>query len=98
MRLDIINKSGAWFSYQGERLGQGRDNVKNYLREHPDFADAVEKEVRANADKLGAPARKGKKTEAASSASSKEEPAAAPASAPAAKKKMPDIDIEVDDE
>ena len=99
VRLDIINKSGAWFSYQGERLGQGRDNVKNYLREHPDFADAVEKEVRANADKLGAPARKGKKTEAASSASSKEEPAAAPASAaPASKKKMPDIDIEVDDE
>ncbi len=99
VRLDIINKSGAWFSYQGERLGQGRDNVKNYLREHPDFADAVEKEVRANADKLGAPARKGKKTEAASSASSKEEPAAAPASAAsAAKKKMPDIDIEVDDE
>ena len=97
VRLDIINKSGAWFSYQGERLGQGRDNVKNYLREHPDFADAVEKEVRANADKLGAPARKGKKTEAASSASSKEEPAAAPA-ASAAKKKMPDIDIEVDDE
>ena len=98
VRLDIINKSGAWFSYQGERLGQGRDNVKNYLREHPDFADAVEKEVRANADKLGAPARKGKKTEAAAPASSKEEPAAAPASAPAAKKKMPDIDIEVDDE
>lgn len=99
VRLDIINKSGAWFSYQGERLGQGRDNVKNYLREHPDFADAVEKEVRANADKLGAPARKGKKTEAASSASSKEEPAVAPASAAsAAKKKMPDIDIEVDDE
>lgn len=99
VRLDIINKSGAWFSYQGERLGQGRDNVKNYLREHPDFADAVEKEVRANADKLGAPTRKGKKTEAASSASSKEEPAAAPASAAsAAKKKMPDIDIEVDDE
>lgn len=98
VRLDIINKSGAWFSYQGERLGQGRDNVKNYLREHPDFADAVEKEVRANADKLGAPARKGKKTEAAAPAPAKEEPAAAPASAPAAKKKMPDIDIEVDDE
>ena len=98
VRLDIINKSGAWFSYQGERLGQGRDNVKNYLREHPDFADAVEKEVRANADKLGAPARKGKKTEAAAPAPAKEEPAAAPASAPAAKKQMPDIDIEVDDE
>ncbi len=99
VRLDIINKSGAWFSYQGERLGQGRDNVKNYLREHPDFADAVEKEVRANADKLGAPARKGKKTEAAAPAPAKEEPAAAPApAASAAKKKMPDIDIEVDDE
>ncbi len=34
VKLDIINKSGAWFSYNGERLGQGRDNVKIYLQEH----------------------------------------------------------------
>lgn len=44
--LDIINKSGAWFSYSGERLGQGRENVKQFLRDHPDLVDAVEAKVR----------------------------------------------------
>ena len=52
VKLDIINKSGAWFSYNGERLGQGRDNVKIYLQEHPDFADEIDKQIRANADRL----------------------------------------------
>jgi len=46
--LDIINKSGAWFSYNGERMAQGRDNAKNYLKEHPDVLAEVEKKVRAN--------------------------------------------------
>ncbi len=44
--LDVINKSGAWFSYNGERLGQGRENVKLFLRDHPDLLDAVELKVR----------------------------------------------------
>lgn len=44
--LDIIKKSGAWFSYNGERLGQGRDNVKKYMEENPEFADMIEKKVR----------------------------------------------------
>ena len=34
VKLDIINKSGSWFSYNGDRLGQGRDNIKIYLRQH----------------------------------------------------------------
>lgn len=46
-QLDIIKKSGAWFSYEGERLGQGRDNVKKYMEENPDFAAEVEANVRA---------------------------------------------------
>jgi len=44
--LEIIQKSGAWFSYNGERLGQGRDNVKIYLQENPDFTQNIEAQVR----------------------------------------------------
>lgn len=44
--LDIIQKSGAWFSYNGERLGQGRDNVKVYMQENPEFTADIEKQVR----------------------------------------------------
>lgn len=44
--LDIINKSGAWYAYNGEKIGQGRENAKQYLAEHKDVYDAVEKMVR----------------------------------------------------
>ena len=44
--LDIIKKTGAWFSYEGERLGQGRDNIKKYMEEHPEFADLIDHKVR----------------------------------------------------
>ena len=50
--LGIIKKSGAWFSYNETRLGQGRDNVKIYLKENPEFAADIERQVRENADKL----------------------------------------------
>jgi recombination protein RecA len=42
----IIDKSGAWFSYGGERLGQGRENVKGFLKEHPDLRQAIEDRLR----------------------------------------------------
>jgi recombination protein RecA len=42
----LIDKSGAWFSYKGERLGQGRDNAKQFLREHPDLAAALNTKLR----------------------------------------------------
>jgi recombination protein RecA len=42
----IVDKSGAWFSYSGERLGQGRENVKQYLRDNPDICNAIEVRVR----------------------------------------------------
>lgn len=48
VNLDIINKSGAWFSYNNQRLGQGRDNVKLYLKENPQIAQEVEKKIRDN--------------------------------------------------
>ena len=44
--FNIIQKSGAWFSYEGERLGQGRDNVRKYLQDNPDFARDIEELVR----------------------------------------------------
>jgi recombination protein RecA len=44
--LDIVNKSGAWYSYGEVRLGQGRENAKDYLTEHPELADELEMKVR----------------------------------------------------
>ena len=52
VKLDIIHKSGAWFSYNGERLGQGRDNVKIYMDANPEFTDEIDRLVRENASKL----------------------------------------------
>ena len=46
VNLDIVNKSGAWFSYNGERIGQGRENAKKYLEEHPNITAEIEKRVR----------------------------------------------------
>lgn len=44
--LDIIQKSGSWFSYNGERLGQGRDKVKEYLKQNPEFLEEISQKVR----------------------------------------------------
>jgi recombination protein RecA len=49
--LNIIDKSGSWFSYNGEKIGQGRENVKKYIEENPKFAEEVEKKVRDNFNK-----------------------------------------------
>jgi recombination protein RecA len=48
VNLDIIEKSGSWFSYNGERIGQGRENVKRYLAENPKLLEEVDKKVRDN--------------------------------------------------
>ena len=48
VNLDIIEKAGSWFSYNGERVGQGRENVKKYLKENPDVLSEVEQKVRDN--------------------------------------------------
>ena len=52
VKLDIIEKSGSWFGYKGDRLAQGRDNVREYLREHPDLSAEIEAQVRENMHKL----------------------------------------------
>lgn len=48
VNLDIIEKAGSWFSYNGDKIGQGRENVKKYLVENPTMMDEVEKKVRDN--------------------------------------------------
>ncbi|MDQ2086779.1 recombinase RecA [Herbivorax sp. ANBcel31] len=48
VKLDIVNKSGAWFSYNGQKIGQGRENAKNFLRENPDILKEVEAKIRDN--------------------------------------------------
>ena len=48
VNLDIIEKAGSWFSYNGERVGQGRENVKKYLKENPEVLAEVEQKVREN--------------------------------------------------
>ena len=46
--LGVINKSGAWYAYNDEKIGQGRENAKNYLKENPDVMNEVEARVRAH--------------------------------------------------
>ena len=50
----VVEKSGSWFSYNGERIGQGRENAKTFLRQNPDVANAIEATIRSNAGILAA--------------------------------------------
>ena len=52
VKLGVVQKSGAWFNYGEMRLGQGRDNAKQFLKDHPEVSDEIEKIVRANSDRL----------------------------------------------
>jgi recombination protein RecA len=52
-KAGIIEKSGSWFSYENQRIGQGRENAKAFLAENPDIANKIEAAVRANAGILG---------------------------------------------
>jgi recombination protein RecA len=49
VKAGIIEKSGAWFSFNGERIGQGRENTKAFLKQHPKLGNEIEKAVRQNA-------------------------------------------------
>jgi recombination protein RecA len=50
--MKLVEKSGAWYSYKGEKIGQGKDNAREYLKEHPEVAQEIEAKIRANV-KLG---------------------------------------------
>lgn len=112
VKLNIIQKSGAWFSYGETRLGQGRDNTKNYLEEHPEFAADIEAQVRARASELfagragkrrggsldDAPAKTAEKPAAPAAPAAAPAPAAQAEEAPKARTRKPSIDIMMEDE
>ena len=96
--VGIVQKSGAWFNYGDIRLGQGRDNAKQFLKDNPEIANDIEGQIRANADKLYAsrrPAGKGaaaKAEEPAKAADAKEPVVKAPA-----RSSESELDIMVED-
>ena len=95
VKLGVVPKSGAWFNYGDVRLGQGRDNAKIFLKEHPDISAEIEKIVRANADRLLAAGKKGtvKPLDPSEIAKPVEE-GEAPA-APAAKTTGSEVDLDI---
>ena len=95
-RLEIVQKSGAWFSYNGTRIGQGRDNAKNFLRDNPDIFEEISELVRQNADKLYTKSIKGGSAPKPVEKAEEEE---SPEQAENTRKNVQaDIDITVDDD
>ena len=97
VKYDIIHKSGAWFSYNESRLGQGRDNVKEYIRQNPEFMAEIETQVRQKLAEENSAARVAKPVSPAAVPETQEQPAAPkkPTNRASAKAKL---DIVVDDD
>ena len=83
VKLGIVQKSGAWFNYGDIRLGQGRDNAKQFLADNPEIANDIESQIRANADKLYSTGRRGAMAKGSAAVAAQEAAAAKPAKAPA---------------
>lgn len=97
VKYDIIHKSGAWFSYNESRLGQGRDNVKEYIRQNPEFMAEIESQVRQKLAEESSAARVTKPVSPSAVQETQEQPAAPkkPTNRAGAKAKL---DIVVDDD
>lgn len=101
--LDIIHKSGAWFSYNGDKIGQGRENTKEWLKNNPEVMKEIEDQIKAKSDEVDMLSKKSKKTSAAESAAAAAAEAATAAEAPAspsgsASAKKPSVDVTIDAE
>ena len=94
VEADIIQKSGAWYSYKDERIAQGRDNARDYLKTHPDVTREIEERLRAklDADRTAVKADGGKPAPEPVEIAIEDAPASAPAAA-----RKPKIDIVVED-
>ena len=95
VKADVVQKAGAWFSYDGKRLGQGRDNVKELLENDKELSKEIEDKLMANIDKVVAassPAKKGAKAMITEVANAKK-----PADAPAENANSANIDVLVDE-
>jgi recombination protein RecA len=64
VQAGIVEKSGSWFSYNSERIGQGRENAKTFLKENPAMADEIEAKIRANAGLVAEKMMKGPEDDA----------------------------------
>jgi recombination protein RecA len=64
VQANIVDKAGAWFSYDGQRIGQGRENAKTFLKENPEIANQIEKKIRENAGLVSAAMLEGPDDEA----------------------------------
>ena len=69
--LEIIKKSGSWFSYEGNKIGQGRDNVKKYLDENPEIMKEIEDKIRSKSEDISFVSKKEKKGEEVRNAAAK---------------------------
>lgn len=98
VKYDIIHKSGAWFSYNENRLGQGRDNVKNYISEHPDFMAELEAQVRERLMAENNAARAATKPAEKSASAAEPAPAAMPKKPTSRSGAKAKLDIVVDDD
>ena len=78
----IVRKSGAWYTYEGDQLGQGKENARNFLRDNPDLADEIEKKIK---EKLGV----GPRLDADPSQASPVTPAVTPAATPGVTETVP---------
>jgi recombination protein RecA len=58
VKYDFVEKSGAWYSYNGERIGQGKDNVRNFLQTNPEIAQEIETKIRARLLDIAVPEAK----------------------------------------
>ena len=95
VKLGVVQKSGAWFNYGEMRLGQGRDNAKQFLKDHPEVSDEIEKIVRANSDSLLAAGKKGTVKPLDPSEVIKPAAAAEAPAAPAAKTTGSEVDLDI---
>jgi recombination protein RecA len=95
VKLDIVQKSGAWFSYGDNRLGQGRDNVREYISGNPELFAELSEKVKANMDKLVQPGKPASSSSKKSGADIPERPTTLTPTRVSAKAQ---IDIAVDDD
>ncbi len=98
VEFDIIHKGGSWFSYQDKRLGQGRDNVKAMIKNDPDFAAQLEKQIREQLAKIQEESKQKYRAKAAPMATTDVDDSPAPNTTRAEARAKLDIAVEDDDE
>ena len=82
VKAGIVEKSGAWFSFDSERIGQGRENAKQYLKEHPQMAEKIERAIRQNAGLIAGQILEARARQAARAPKVTRPPQALPRTAP----------------